>query len=111
MGKIEQCHRSVKGSKKKEVEKERERRRSEKKSVGDGFKQLVSQADIVSSPAWLSSASHTISPLSAISPLSISLHLLSRRSDTRCAALFSFPTRQLPAMLYISFPLILAVTH
>lgn len=51
--------------------------------------------------AWLSSASHTISPLFAISPFSISLHLPPWCSDSRRDALFSLPIRQLPAILYI----------
>lgn len=51
--------------------------------------------------AWLSSASHTISPSFAISPFSISLHLPPWCSDSRCDALFCLPIRQLPAILYI----------
>lgn len=66
---------------------EGERKRSEKESSGDGFKLLVSQADIGSSAAWLSFASHTISPLFAISPLSFLLHLPPWRSDSQCDAL------------------------
>ena len=52
----------------------------------------MSQADIGSSAAWLSSASHTISPLFAISPLSISLHLPPWCSDSQCDALFLSPS-------------------
>lgn len=71
---------------------EGERKRSGKESVGDGFKLLVSHGDIGSSAAWLSSASHTISPLFTISPLSISLHLPPWCSDSQCDALFLSPS-------------------
>jgi len=71
---------------------EGERRRSEKESAGDGFKLLVSQADKGSSASWLSSASHTISPLFAISPLSILLHLAPWWSNSQCDALFLSPS-------------------
>lgn len=71
---------------------EGDQKRSEKESAGDGFKLLVSQADIGSSAAWLSSTSHTISPLFAISPLSISLHLLLWCSESQCDALFLSPS-------------------
>lgn len=46
-----------------------------RESAGDGFKLPVSQADSGSSAARLSSASHTISPLFAISRFPISLRL------------------------------------
>lgn len=70
----------------------RERGRSEKRSTGDGFKLLVSQADKGSSAAWLSSASHTISPLFTISPLPILLHLPPWWSNSQCDVLFLYPS-------------------
>lgn len=75
MEKIEQHHTSIDGKKNEERDAEGKQKRSEKESAGDGFKLLVSQADTGSAAAWLRSASHTISPLFTISPLSISLHL------------------------------------
>jgi len=101
---------------------EAERTRSEKESAGDDFKLLVSQADIGSSPARQSSASHTMSPLFAISPPSILLHLPLRCSNSGCEALCLSPSHSCQGYcIYISFlsfshsleknPLSLSFTH
>lgn len=104
------CIKKEEQSRRKKKGEESEWKRSEKESAGDGFKLLVSQADKGSSCRLaVICIAHNIPFIHNISsPYFASSASLVKQLPVWCT--FSLPIMQLPAILYISFSFLLAVS-